>query len=135
MSSSGISSVGSQGQVSSTQREQFQQTREAAMSAAADALNESPDQLKQELSSGKSLSDIAAEKGVSTDDLQKSMEAAVKQANPNLSDDQAASITQKMISGHHHHHHAHAQQPPATTDPTSTTDPNLPPDSTISVKA
>jgi hypothetical protein len=131
MSASGISSVGSS-PVSSDQREQFQKTREAALDGAAQALGESPDDLKKDLASGKSLSDIAQAKGVSTDDLQKSMEAAVKEANPSVSADQAAKITQKMISGHHHHMHAKPPTPP--TDP-STTDPTLPADSTISIKA
>jgi hypothetical protein len=133
MSSSGISSLGSnQGQVSSAQREQMQKTREAALSAAADALNESPDELKKEMASGKSLGDIAAEKGVSTDDLQSKIEAAVKEANPNASDDQAAKITQRMISGHHHHHQQAAASPTAD-QPADGSAP--PPDSTISVKA
>jgi hypothetical protein len=133
MSSSGISSLSSnQGQVSSAQREQFQKTREAALSAAADALNESPDDLKKDLASGKSLGDLAAEKGVSTDDLQAKIEQAVKQANPNASDDQTAKIAQRMISGHHHHH----QQAPASPAPDQSGDgSSLPTDSTISVKA
>jgi hypothetical protein len=130
MSSSGISSL-TGSQVSSAQREQFQKTREAAMSAAADALNESPDDLKKDLASGKSLADIAAAKGVSTDDLQNAIESAVKQANPSASDDQATKIAQRMISGHHHHH----QAAPAGAEPSSGDGQPLPPDSTISVKA
>jgi hypothetical protein len=131
MSSSGIPSVSSkQGQVSSAQREQFQKTREAALSAAADLLGESPDDLKQALASGKSLADLAAEKGLSADDLQKAVQSAVKQANPNASEDQAAQIAQRMIAGHHHHHqHAQGQAPAPGGDP------SLPPDSTFSVKA
>lgn len=126
-----ISSSGSN-QISDSRREQFQATREATLSAAADLFQESPDALKSELQSGKSLSDIAQEKGVSADDLQKSIESAVKSANPNASDTQVSQIAQKAISGHHHHHHAQPPQPAAATDPTQN---QLPPDSTISIKA
>jgi hypothetical protein len=138
MSSSGISSVSSgQGPGASGSLEQLKQTREAALSGAGQALGESEDDLKKDLASGKSLADIAKDKGVSTDDLQKSMEDAVKKANPSMSDDQAGRITQKMISGHHHHHHAAAAPAPAPTPApdTSTTDaPPPPPGSIISVK-
>ena len=122
---------GSQGQVQPT-RELFAKTREATLDAAADLFKEDPDQLKSELASGKSLTDIASEKGVSSADLMKSIESAIKDVNPNASDDQIARIAQRAVSGHHHHGH-HQAAPVGSADAAAPAAP--PPGSTISVKA
>jgi hypothetical protein len=119
------------GQVADAQREQLAKTRQAALGAAASLFDMSPGELQAELGSGKSLSDVAADKGVSQDDLRKTIQAAVAQVNPNASDNQIANLVQRAASGHHHGHHHHQAPPPADAGSTS----SLPADSTISVKA
>jgi hypothetical protein len=132
MSSSGISSVSSGlGPISEAQREQVKKMREAAFSAVSELFQESPDDLKKELASGKSLGDLAAEKGFSSDDLLEAIQSAVKEANPSASDDQVAEIAQRMISAHPH------RRPPRPDDQRSDQQgpPPLPPDCTVSIKA
>jgi hypothetical protein len=119
---------GSRGEVQPAQRELFARTREATLEAAADLFKESPDELKNDLASGKSLADMAGEKGVSSDDLMKAIKSAIKDVNPNASDDQISRLADRAVSGHHHHGHHHATASGDATAP-------LPPDSTISVKA
>ena len=117
-------------QIAEAQREQLQKTRDAAVDAAAAALGVSPDVLRQDLASGKSLSDVAAQRGVSPDKVLDAVKSAVKATGSNLSDDQVGQISQRLVAGHHRHHGGHpaeAAPPPA--------DPTLPPGSTISVKA
>jgi hypothetical protein len=133
MGSSGISSLGGgQQQISAARMEQFKKTREAALDAAADSLGESPDDLQNELQSGKSLSDIASAHGVSQDKLLDAVKQAVKSSDPNLSDDQVGNVAQRLVSGHHHHHGGHPAEAPA---PSTGDDSALPSGSTISVKA
>jgi uncharacterized protein YidB (DUF937 family) len=64
----------------------------AAMQAAATTLGLSADQLASSLKSGQSLSALASSKGVSQDDLVKSISAALQQADTDLSADQATQI-------------------------------------------
>ncbi len=97
-----------------------------AMDAAAKALGMTPSDLMQSLQGGQSLADLAAKKGMSQDDLVRAMAAAIGQANPNLSADQATRIATRIATavpgqgdttattgagvsgvGGHHHHRGH----------------------------
>ncbi|MCW2600430.1 MAG: hypothetical protein JWM02_2259 [Frankiales bacterium] len=73
--------------------------RKAGMDAAAQALGMSSDELRTSLQGGKSLSSLAQAKGLSTDALTSAISDALKQANPSLSSDRAAQITQRLIAG------------------------------------
>jgi uncharacterized protein YidB (DUF937 family) len=101
------------------------------MDAAAKALGMSSSDLRTALQSGQSLSSIATSKGISQDTLVAAMAAAIQQANPNVTADQATSVATAIAtrtppsgarpaastdptqaasgtaatSGHHHHHH------------------------------
>jgi hypothetical protein len=132
MDSRSISSSGGPGQISPAQLEQFQKTRKAGLDAAADTLGESVDDLQSELASGKSLTDIAGDHGVSPDRLLDAVKQAVKSSDGNLSDNQVDNIAKRVVSGHHHHHGA---RPPEATPPATDDGGTLPPNSTISVKA
>jgi hypothetical protein len=125
ISAAGLSSIQSQ-----------QKRSHPAMDAAAKLLGMSASDLRSALQSGKSLADIASSKGISQDALTAAMAAAIQQAHPNVSADQASRMataiaTRKPQAGgpqpadatdssqgatgttaarghHHHHHHAGA---------------------------
>jgi uncharacterized protein YidB (DUF937 family) len=62
------------------------------MDAAAKALGMSASDLRTALQSGQSLESIASSKGVSQDTLTAAMSAAIQQANPGMSADQASKV-------------------------------------------
>jgi len=63
-----------------------------AMDAAAKLLGMSVSDLRSALQSGKSLADIASSKGISQDKLTAAMAAAIQQANPSVSSEQATKV-------------------------------------------
>ena len=106
-----------------------------AMDAAAKLLGMSVSDLRSALQSGKSLADIASSKGISQDKLTAAMAAAIQQANPSVSSEQATKVATAIATrtppaggpppdatqgtdstqsasgttatqGHHHRHHA-----------------------------
>jgi uncharacterized protein YidB (DUF937 family) len=105
------------------------------MDAAAKLLGMSVSDLRSALQSGKSLADIASSKGISQDKLTAAMAAAIQQANPSVSSEQATKVATAIATrtppaggpppdatqgtdstqdasgttatqGHHHRHHA-----------------------------
>ena len=114
---------------------QSQQKRgHPAMDAAAKLLGMSASDLRSDLQSGQSLASIASSKGISQDTLTAAMAAAIQQANPTVSSDQATRVATAIATrvpgaggpppadptqtdttqgtsgttatkGHHHHHH------------------------------
>jgi uncharacterized protein YidB (DUF937 family) len=105
------------------------------MDAAAKLLGMSVSDLRSALQSGKSLADIASSKGISQDKLTAAMAAAIQQANPSISSEQATKVATAIATrtppaggpppdatqgtdstqsasgttatqGHHHRHHA-----------------------------
>jgi hypothetical protein len=133
MDARGISSSSpGPGQISEGQREQLQKTRDAALDAAADTLGESADALRTELQSGKSLADVAKDRGLSRDSLLDAVTKAVQSSDSKLSSDQVGNIAERLVSGHHHR----GGRPPEGPPPAPPSDGgSLPTGSTFSVKA
>lgn len=69
------------------------------LDAAASALGMTSDQLDAKLKSGESLTDIAKEKGVSTDTLKSAISKDFKSKHPNASDSEASSVADRVMSG------------------------------------
>ncbi len=63
-----------------------------AMDAAAKLLGMSSSDLRSAMQSGQSLAAIASSKGITQDQLTAAMAAAIQQANPNISADQATKV-------------------------------------------
>src|SRR5664279_1638118 len=80
--------------------------------AVASTLKMSTDDIKTQLQSGKSLSDIAAAQGVSHDDLISALKAGMPDELKNSDAATATSDTTgtTATSGHHHHHRGAASQ-------------------------
>ena len=78
-----------------------------AMDAAAKALGMSASDLRTALQSGQSLASIATSKGVSQGTLTSAMAAAIQQANPGISADQASEVATAIAT----------RTPPAGTPP------------------
>src|SRR5690348_5146620 len=92
----------------STQGVDFKQR----MQPVADLFKMSSDDLMSELKSGKSLADIAQEKGVSRDDLINAVKQGLSQ-NGNVDESKLDEIANRIVDhkpgahgahGHHHHH-------------------------------
>jgi hypothetical protein len=84
------------------------------MQPVADLFHESSDQLMSELQSGKSLAQIAQEKGVSRDDLLNAVKQGLSTNAPAGADSSKLDAIANQIvdhtpgqgaQGHHHHHH------------------------------
>jgi hypothetical protein len=119
-----VTSIGGSGSTSGTSaQDQMKQTREDVLAAVAQELGESEADLQKGLQSGKSLTDLAAAKGVSKDDLQATIAGVIKKDMPNASATQVANIATRMMNGPHGHHGHHHAQAASTTD-TSTSDTN-----------
>ena len=129
-----VNGVSGAGQASGSQaQEKMQQVKEDVMSAVASELGESEADLQQGLAAGQSLQQLAAAKGISSDDLKSTIAGVVQKDMPNASPDQIANVTSRMMQGAHGHHHhggGHHVQP----DDSSTT-PAVPDGSTVSVIA
>ncbi len=69
-----------------------------AMDAAATTLGMSASDLRTALQSGQSLASIASSKGISEDTLTAAMAAAIEQANPGISADQATKVATAIAS-------------------------------------
>jgi uncharacterized protein YidB (DUF937 family) len=83
-----------------------------AMDAAATALGMSASDLRTALQSGQSLASIASSKGISEDTLTAAMAAAIEQANPSISADQATKVATAIAT----------RTPPAGSAPAQTGD-------------
>ena len=70
-----------------------------AMDAAAKALGTTAGVLVSSLQNGQSLASIASAKGVSQDDLVKTISSALSQADSSLSTDQATQLATAMVTG------------------------------------
>jgi hypothetical protein len=119
---------GGSGAVSgSAAQEKMKQTQEDVLAAVASELGETEADLQKGLASGKSLTDLAAAKGISQDDLKSTIAGVVQKDMPNASPDQVANITNRMAQvhggGHHHGHHAHAADASTAVTPAATPDP------------
>ena len=71
----------------------------AAMDAAAKTLGTTTSDLMSSLQNGQTLASVASSKGVSQDDLVKSISAALSQADSNLSTDQATQLATALVTG------------------------------------
>jgi uncharacterized protein YidB (DUF937 family) len=80
------------------------------MDAAATTLGMSASDLRTALQSGQSLASIASSKGISEDTLTAAMAAAIEQANPNISADQATAVATAIAT----------RTPPAASAPAQT---------------
>jgi hypothetical protein len=119
---------GGSGSVSgSAAQEKMKQTQEDVLAAVAKELGETEADLQKGLASGKSLTDLAAAKGISQDDLKSTIAGVVQKDMPNASPDQVANITNRMAQvhggGHHHGHHAPAVDASTAVAPVTTPDP------------
>ena len=134
----GLSSVQFNAQISAVGLSsiQSQQNRtHPGMDAALKLLGMSASDLRTAMQSGQSLASIASSKGVSEAKLEATISAAIQQANPSMSSDQAAKVATDLATrkppaggpppadgtgstdgtsgtsgtsaakGHHHHHH------------------------------
>ena len=133
----GLSPVQFNAQIGAVDLSSIQSQRQRshpAMDAAAKLLGMSASDLRSALQSGKSLSDIASSKGIGQDTLTAAIAAAIEQANPSVSSDQATKVATAIATrtppaggpppdaaqgadatqgaagttaaqGHHHHHH------------------------------
>jgi len=77
---------------------QTQHKRHPAMDAAATMLGMSDSDLRTALQSGKSLASIASSKGITQDALTAAMTAAIQQANPGISTDQATKVASEIAT-------------------------------------
>lgn len=78
----------------------FGDVRRAAMDAAAGALGMEQDELRSRVSGGASLSDLAAEQGVSTDDLRSAMGDAIREVAPaGVADLALARLDERLAGG------------------------------------
>ena len=95
----------------------FRQRMEQAMAPVAQLFGTTPDQLMQAVrASGGSLSDYAASKGISNNDLVAAIKQGMKSSAPNgsqLSDSQLTSIADRMANHKPHGHHHHGAPPVA----------------------
>jgi hypothetical protein len=66
--------------------------------AASNAMGMSPDALRQELSQGKSINDVATEHGVDPSAVDAAVKSALQQKLPNASDDELQNITNRITS-------------------------------------
>jgi DNA-binding phage protein len=112
-----VSALSSTSQVAPTSSDPASSARSNVMSAVANELGISQSDLQTQLRSGKSLSDVAAAAGISSDQLTATITTALQKSNLPAGTDVAALATQMAtrVGGHHHHHQA-----AATSDPTST---------------
>lgn len=89
----------------------FTQARQDALNAVANELGISATDLRSSLSSGETLTQLAASKGVSSTALQSTIETALKADLPNASDSQISGLASRIASGHHGHHgHGHSAE-------------------------
>jgi hypothetical protein len=91
------------------------------MSSTSQLLGMSEQDLRTSLRSGQSLSDLAAQKGVSKDDLVSTVSSAISSSQSGVQGTQdptalAQRIVDRKGGGHHHHHH---KQTSDTDDQTS----------------
>jgi hypothetical protein len=82
------------------------------MSSTSQLLGMSEQDLRTSLRSGQSLSDLAAQKGVSKDDLVSTVSAAISSSQGGVQSTQdptalAQRIVDRKAGGHHAHHHHH----------------------------
>ncbi|MCU1374801.1 MAG: hypothetical protein JWO68_2087 [Actinomycetia bacterium] len=99
----------------SVDRTAMRQRMDKVFNAVADKLGISADDLKTQLQSGKSLTEVAAAKGMSKDDLLATIKDAIgSDTSPGTSvDDLALRIADRKGHGHHGHH----GPPPVDTTP------------------
>lgn len=98
-------------------RSAMRQRMDKVYNAVADKLGISADDLKTQLQSGKSLTEVAADKGMSKDDLLATIKEAIGTDTPpgTSVDDLATRIADRK--GHHHGHHGPPPVAPADTTP------------------
>jgi hypothetical protein len=103
----------------SVDRNAMRQRMDKVFDAVAKKLNISTDDLKSQLKSGKSLTEVAADKGLAKDDLLATIKDAIGSDTPAGAsvDDLALRIADRK-GGHHHHH-----GPPPTDTATTTVKP------------
>lgn len=118
MSISSISSTTSTYEVAGADRRQ--PPKPPSMDHTADLLGLSASELEDARKQGKSLADLAKEKGVSTDDLTaavtQDLQANKPEGAPELSADQLSQMATDIISGKGPHGHGHHGPPPTGTD-------------------
>ena len=95
------------GTASASDAAAFTQARQDAMNAAATALGMSPTDLRTAMSSGETLTQLAAAKGISSADLQGTISAALKKDLPNATAAQLNTLSSRMMTGSQHAQHAH----------------------------
>ena len=112
---SGVNAFASS-QASSTTR---QDPMKKVMASVADLFGMSADEMKAEQKDGKTLEDIAKEKGISTDDLKSTLTKALKENAPADAPAEAdfAQMATEIASGKGPGgHHGHGGPPPARAD-------------------
>jgi hypothetical protein len=131
-----VNGVSGASQASGNQaQDKLQQVKEDVLSAVASQLGESEADLQKGLSGGQSLQQLAAAKGISSDDLQSTIAGVVQKDMPNASPDQVANVTSRMMQGAHGHHHHGGHHVQADDSATTTATPAVPDGSTVSVIA
>jgi hypothetical protein len=101
---------------------------QSSLGGIAGMLSMSPTDLQSSLKSGKSISDVASAKGVSTDSITQYVEQQIQQqrsasGQPPLSSQAVTQAANKVVGGHHHgghHHHGGGAAPAASTSSSST---------------
>jgi hypothetical protein len=126
MSITSISSATSAYPVTGTERRQ--PPKPPSMDNTADLLGLSASEIQEAQKQGKTLADLAKEKGVSTDDLTaavtKDLQADKPEGAPELSVDQLNQMATDIVNGKGPHGHGHHGPPPVSSDDSD-------PDSTV----
>lgn len=73
--------------------------RKVALGAAATALGISNPDLRTALSGGQTIATVAQSKGISTSTVTDAVSSALSAANPSMSQDRAASVAARFVSG------------------------------------
>ena len=82
-----------------TDPSQYMDAMKDAMGAVAKKLGMSADDMRTALKGGETLTQLASSKGVSSDQLQSTIQSSLKADLPNASSTQLQNLTSRMISG------------------------------------
>ena len=102
----GINGTSAAADAFSTGSSPYAQAMNQAMGAVAQELGMTQPQLQSALQGGQTLEQIASAKGISSTQLQGTIQSALQSALPNASSTQVDNLA-KRLEGGHHAHHAH----------------------------
>lgn len=100
---------------------------QSILGSVSNLLGTTPDDLRQSLRTGESLSDLASQKGISSDSLVSTIAGALQStgasapAGTDFNQVAQQIADRKRVEGHHHggHHHHHAEAPQQGQDPSA----------------